>query len=161
MQSENVNEVPELLLMEGGPGDALMKRLRLIRPELGEASARTAIILAAITWIPLLAFSFVEGLALGGAKIPFLYDIAAHARFLVAVPIGLPVASKNFRDLRDSQIFALWRSNFCCLPAHDRPAWLFGSMFYRRRILRIERRAVPQSGCQTKNPPNCRFLVYP
>jgi hypothetical protein len=87
MQSENVNEVPELSLMEGGPGDALMKRLRLIRPELGEASARTAIILAAITWIPLLAFSFVEGLALGGAKIPFLYDIAAHARFLVAVPI--------------------------------------------------------------------------
>ena len=34
--------------MEGGPGDALMKRLRLIRPELGAASARTAIILAAI-----------------------------------------------------------------------------------------------------------------
>ncbi len=25
---------------------------------------------------------------------------------------GLPVASKNLCDLRDSQIFALWRSNF-------------------------------------------------
>ena len=47
MQSENANEVPELSLMEGGPGDALMKRLRLIRPELGSASARTAIILGA------------------------------------------------------------------------------------------------------------------
>jgi hypothetical protein len=33
---------------------------------------------------------------------------------------GLSVASKNFRDLRDSQIFALWRSKFCCLPAQDR-----------------------------------------
>jgi hypothetical protein len=33
MQSEKVNEVPELSLMEGGPGDALMKRLRLIRAD--------------------------------------------------------------------------------------------------------------------------------
>ena len=87
MQSENVNEIPELSLMERGPGDALMKRLRLIRPELGAASARTAIILAAITWIPLLVFSLVEGLALRGARIPFVYDLAAHARFLVAVPV--------------------------------------------------------------------------
>jgi hypothetical protein len=87
MQSQNENEVPELSLMEGGPGDALMKRLRLIRPELGAASARTAIILAAIGWVPLFALSAVEGLALGGARIPFLYDLAAHVRFLVAVPI--------------------------------------------------------------------------
>ncbi len=87
MTSENASEFPALSLIEGGPGDALMKRLRLIRPELGAASARTAIILAAVTWLPLLVFSFIEGLALGGARIPFLYDLAAHARFLVAVPI--------------------------------------------------------------------------
>jgi hypothetical protein len=43
--------------------------------------------LAALTWLPLLLFSFIEGLALGGTRIPFLYDLAAHARFLVAVPI--------------------------------------------------------------------------
>lgn len=87
MKTENEREFPELLLMEGGPGDALMKRLRLIRPELGAASGRTAIILAILTWLPLLAFSLIEGSALGGARIPFLYDLAAHARFLVAVPI--------------------------------------------------------------------------
>jgi hypothetical protein len=40
-----------------------------------------------LTWLPLLAFSLIEGLALGRARIPFLYDIAAHVRFLVAVPI--------------------------------------------------------------------------
>jgi hypothetical protein len=85
--TDNVAEFPELSLMEGGPGDALMKRLRLIRPELGAASGRTALILAALTWLPLLVFSLLEGLALGGARIPFLYDIAAHARFLVAVPV--------------------------------------------------------------------------
>jgi len=87
METKNVNEFPELSLMEGGPGDALMKRLGLIRPEFGGASARTAISLAALTWLPLLVFSSIEGLALGGARIPFLYDLAAHARFLVAVPI--------------------------------------------------------------------------
>jgi hypothetical protein len=87
MKNDSVAEFPELSLMEGGPGDALMKRLRLIRPKFGTASGRTALILAALTWLPLLVFSFIEGLALGGARIPFLYDLAAHARFLVAVPI--------------------------------------------------------------------------
>lgn len=87
MKTESVGQFPELSLVEGGPGDPLMKRLRLIRSELGAASARTAISLAALTWLPLLVFSFIEGLALGGARIPFLYDLAAHARFLVAVPI--------------------------------------------------------------------------
>ena len=87
MTSENTKEFPELSLIEGGPGAALMKRLRLIRPEIGAASARTAIILAVVTWLPLLVLSVIEGLAWAGARIPFLYDIAAHARFLVAVPI--------------------------------------------------------------------------
>jgi hypothetical protein len=87
MKTRDADEFPELLLMEGGPGDALMKRLRLIRPEFGAASGRTAIALAAITWLPLLVLSLIEGLALGGARIPFLYDISAHARFLVAVPV--------------------------------------------------------------------------
>jgi hypothetical protein len=98
MKTESVGQLPELSLMEGGPGDALMKRLRLIRPEFGAASARTAMSLAAVTWLPLLVFSFIEGLALGGARIPFLYDLAAHARFLVAVPIlvlaEIPIGSR-------------------------------------------------------------------
>ena len=87
MKTDDAGEFPELSLMEGGPGDALMKRLRMIRPEIGSASARTAIILSAITWLPLLVLSVIEDLAVGGAKIPFFYDIAAHTRFLIAVPI--------------------------------------------------------------------------
>jgi len=101
MQTDNVGEFPERLLMEGGPGDALMKRLRLIRPEFGAASARTAIILAALTWLPLLLFSLIEGLALGGAKIPFLYDIAAQVRFLIAVPILVLAEIPIGRRLRE------------------------------------------------------------
>jgi len=87
MKTENEKELPELSLMEGGPGAALMKRLRVIRPEFGAASARTALLLAALSWFPLLLISLFEGLAIGGSRIPFLYDIAAHARFLVATPI--------------------------------------------------------------------------
>ena len=68
MKTDDTSEFPELSLMEGGPGDALMKKLRLIRPEFGAASARTAIILAVITWFPLLVFSSIDGLALGGAS---------------------------------------------------------------------------------------------
>lgn len=100
METKNINEFPELSLIEGGPGDALMKRLRLIRPELGAASGTTAIILAIITWFPLLVFSLLEGLALDGARIPFLYDLAAHARFLVAVPILVLVEIPIGRRLR-------------------------------------------------------------
>ena len=87
MKTHDAGEFPELSLMEGGPGDALMRKLRMIRPEIGSASARTAIILSAITWLPLLVLSVIEDLAVGGAKIPFFYDIAAHTRFLIAVPI--------------------------------------------------------------------------
>ena len=101
MKTHDTSAFPELSLMEGGPGDALMKRLRLIRPEFGAASARTAIILAVITWFPLLVFSSIEGLALGGARIPFLYDLAAHARFLVAVPILVLAEIPVGRRLRE------------------------------------------------------------
>jgi hypothetical protein len=86
-QGEGARDIPSLLLTEGGPGDALLRRLRLA--PLGRHAARTAIALAAVTWVPLLVFSAIEGLAVGGAAIPFLYDLAAHVRFLVAVPVLL------------------------------------------------------------------------
>lgn len=74
-------------LTEGGPGSALMKRLHLVRPELGTGSARTALILMALTWLPLLVLCLLEGLAFSGVKVPFLYDIAAHTKFLLAIPV--------------------------------------------------------------------------
>jgi hypothetical protein len=107
MKTENDGQFPTLSLVEGGPGDALMKRLRLIGPEFGVASARTAISLAAITWLPLLVLSFIEGLALEGARIPFLYDLAAHARFLVAIPILVLAEIPIGRRLREIAIHFL------------------------------------------------------
>ena len=58
-----------------------MKRLRLPDP------GRSAPILMALTWVPLFVLCMFEGLCFGRVKIPFFYDIAAHTRFLVAVPV--------------------------------------------------------------------------
>ena len=83
---ERADPFPAFALTEGGPGSDFMKRLRLVHPELGEGSARTALVMMALTWVPLFILCVFEGLAFGGVKIPFMYDIAAHTRFLFAVP---------------------------------------------------------------------------
>jgi hypothetical protein len=72
---------------EGGPGAAVMTRLRLFHRERGVGLGRTALILMALTWLPLFVLCVFEGLAFGRVKIPFFYDIAAHTRFLFAVPV--------------------------------------------------------------------------
>src|SRR5262249_3329713 len=77
--------VPPLALTEGGPGDTLLKRLRLA--PFAYRSRRAALVLAGVTWIPLFLLSAIGGLAFSGANIPFIYDLAAHVRFLVAVPV--------------------------------------------------------------------------
>ena len=87
MSTDAIEGLPPLVLTEGGPGDALLRRLRLA--PFGVRARRAALVLAAIAWIPLLVLSAIERLALGGATIPFLYDISAHMRFLVAVPVLL------------------------------------------------------------------------
>ena len=74
-------------LTEGGPGAAFMKRIHLVHPERGAGLGRTALILMAITWVPLFVLCGFEGLLFGRVKMPFFYDIAAHARFLLAVPV--------------------------------------------------------------------------
>src|SRR5215831_13444358 len=83
---ERADPFPTFALTQGGPGSAFMKRLRLVHPELGEGSARTALVMMALTWVPLFILCVFESLAFGGVKIPFMYDIAAHTRFLFAVP---------------------------------------------------------------------------
>jgi len=104
---ENEKEFPEFALMEGGPGDALMKRLRLIRPELGAASGRTATILAMLTWLPLLAFSVIEGLALGGARLEqFLFTYAALIVLVLIIFAGtLRVFAPQLFRLKQDGLF--------------------------------------------------------
>src|SRR5262245_6339341 len=55
-------EFPPLLLTEGGPGDALLRRLRLA--PLGVGSRRAAVVLMGVTWVPLLVLSALQGVAI-------------------------------------------------------------------------------------------------
>jgi hypothetical protein len=77
----------ELYIERGGPAYRLMQRIGLIR---GEAPSipRRIIAFLAVTWVPLLALSSWEGLAIGPSpRESFLLDFATFARFLVAVPL--------------------------------------------------------------------------
>ena len=74
-------------LVTGGPSYRLQQRLGLIKPE-SPYLARRAALSVLVTWFPMLILSAVEGLAIGHrVKIPFLYDVAAYARSLVAIPL--------------------------------------------------------------------------
>ena len=49
---------------------------------------RRVLVITLLAWLPLLILSVSEGHALGGAlKIPFLHDIEANVRFLIALPV--------------------------------------------------------------------------
>ena len=71
----------------GGPLFQALRRAHLTGDTLQLVRRR---ILAAgiIAWIPLLVLAAIDGKAWGHAvAVPFLYDIDAHARFLVALPL--------------------------------------------------------------------------
>jgi hypothetical protein len=53
-----------------------------------ELLGRRILIITLFAWLPLLLLSVLEGHAFGGSiKIDFLHDIAAHVRFLIALPM--------------------------------------------------------------------------
>ena len=77
----------ELSLSTGGLVFNLMGRAGLMRKGVLFVSVRVLIIWL-ITWFPLLMLSMMEGRTLGSTvKVPFLYDFAAHIRFLIVVPV--------------------------------------------------------------------------
>jgi hypothetical protein len=79
-------EPPDFSLMLGGPLFQLYRRTHLSGKAL-ELLRRRVVIITLFAWLPLLLLSVLEHHARGGAiKIPFLYDIEANARFLVALP---------------------------------------------------------------------------
>lgn len=74
-------------LILGGPLFQLLRRAHLCG-DVADLLWRRIIALALIAWLPLLVLSIVEGHAWGGSvKVPFLFDVDAHARFLLALPL--------------------------------------------------------------------------
>lgn len=95
------NDVPELSLIAGGPLYRIIKSTGL-----GKTRSRFLYpfaLVAAVTWLPLLLLSYLEGHASGGAGIPFLNDITVHVRFLVALP-ALYVAEVTNHEIIGTRI---------------------------------------------------------
>jgi hypothetical protein len=70
----------------GGPLYQLLRRVHIVRDPL-DLLGRRVIVISGIAWLPLLALAFVAGRAVTGVKVPFLYDIDTHVRFLVSLPL--------------------------------------------------------------------------
>ena len=84
---EILDDHPDFSLVLGGPLFQLYRRAHLSGDAL-ELVHRRVVLLAIVAWLPLLLLSVIGGHALGDTiKIPFLYDIEAHVRFLIALPI--------------------------------------------------------------------------
>ena len=80
-------EPPDFSLVLGGPLFQLYRRTHLSGNSL-ELLRRRVLAITLFAWLPLLILSVLEGHALGGGmKIPFLHDIEANVRFLVALPV--------------------------------------------------------------------------
>ncbi|HVH12532.1 MAG TPA: hypothetical protein VM759_05755 [Longimicrobium sp.] len=77
---------------DAGPFTRLQATLRLSRRASSRAAGRRALAFAAVAWVPLLVLSLAQGLAVGPRiREPFLLDVAAHVRYLVALPVLIAV----------------------------------------------------------------------
>jgi hypothetical protein len=80
-------DTPDFSLVLGGPLFQLFRRVHMTGNAM-ELLHRRIVAISLITWLPLLFFSALRGQALGTAiPIPFLRDLEAQVRFLVALPV--------------------------------------------------------------------------
>jgi hypothetical protein len=87
-------------LVLGGPLFQLFRRAHLSGDGL-ELLRRRIVIISCIAWAPLLPLSVFSGHALGDkVAVPFLYDIEAHVRFLIALPILIAAELVVHRRIR-------------------------------------------------------------
>lgn len=74
-------------LVLGGPLYQLFRRAHLSGNTL-ELLHRRILVIVAVAWLPLLVLSLLDGVALGTAvRVPFLFDVDLHLRFLLSLPI--------------------------------------------------------------------------
>ena len=87
MNQSNKPETEDFSIVLGGPLFQLLRRAHLTGDGL-ELLHWRMLILPMVAWLPLLVLSALEGHALGkSVPVPFLLDVAAHVRFLVALPL--------------------------------------------------------------------------
>ena len=82
-----LSQPPDFSLFLGGPLFQLLRRARLTDDALLLLRQRIVVI-TLFAWLPLLLLSALEGQVIGGGvAVPFLLDLEAHIRFLVALPL--------------------------------------------------------------------------
>ncbi len=81
-----LDEPTDFSLVQGGPLFQLLVRARLEKPPT-DLLARRIVVISLVAWLPLLVLSALSGQAIGGIGVPFLYDLGAHVRLLLAVPL--------------------------------------------------------------------------
>lgn len=87
-------------LVLGGPLFQLLRRAHLSGDAL-ELVRQRILIIVALTWLPLLVLSLLEGQAFAGtAAVPFARDVEAHVRFLVALPLLIAAELVVHRRMR-------------------------------------------------------------
>jgi hypothetical protein len=99
-EHEILQESPDFSPVLGGPLYQLFRRTHLSGDAL-ELMSRRILIFALVAWLPLLVLALLGGHALGGGfKIPFLVDIEAHVRFLIALPVLIVAELIVHRQIR-------------------------------------------------------------
>ena len=87
IMNPTLNNEGELYFERGGPSYRLMRRIGLVRGD-DPSVLRRVVAFLALTWIPLLILTLLEGRAVGEtAEESFLLDFAGYARFFVCVPL--------------------------------------------------------------------------
>jgi hypothetical protein len=85
--TERLRSNGDFSVVLGGPLYQLFRRAHLAGDAL-ELQVQRVLAVAAVSWLPLLILSAVQGLALGtNVAVPFLHDIETQARFLLFVPL--------------------------------------------------------------------------
>jgi len=79
-------DVPDFSLVLGGPVYQLFRRAKLSGDAL-ELLYRRVVAIALVTWVPLLVLSLVPAAGGGTVLMPFLRDLEAQTRFLIALPL--------------------------------------------------------------------------
>ena len=86
-RSSASGDASDFSLVLGGPLFQLLRRVHLTGSAL-ELVRRRIVAIALFAWVPLLVLSQFDGLAWSDAvRVPFLFDVDAHVRFLLALPL--------------------------------------------------------------------------
>jgi hypothetical protein len=76
-----ISKTQDFSIVVGGPLYQLYLKTRLVKPALSLVKRRIMVI-TMFTWFPLLILAAFSGVATSGVRVPFVFDLDTHARFL-------------------------------------------------------------------------------